>query len=136
MAKMDIPTRYSVVERKHEGLVCDSQYGMTKQSFAAECDINTIMKRYMQTGVAPGTKGVGRYGDFSQVGDYLEAQDIVKNANEQFKALPAVARERFKHDPAKLLQFVMDPKNREEAQKLGLLKDEVKAPVVVDGDKK
>lgn len=123
---MKFETRYTAdVSDRTPGVSCDPMKGLTKQSFEAECDINTIMKRYMQTGVAPGSNGMARYGDYSEVGDYLEAQDVVQIAQQQFKTLPARVRERFKHDPAELLDFVANPANKAEAQMLGLLKEEV-----------
>lgn len=100
----------------------------TKQEFAAECDLNTIMARYTQTGELPAGM-VGTYGDFSEVPDYLEAQIIIARADAQFSALPAEVRARFENDPAKFLDFVHDPDNLEELQKLGMLSEEGSAKV-------
>lgn len=129
---MEILTRYTAVKREYPGEDYSDVESRTKQSFAAECDINTIMRRYVSTGVVPGNARVGRYGDFSNVGDYLEAQSVILEANQQFKALPANVRERFKNNPALMLEFVADKANVEEARKLGLLKEETPAPPVVE----
>lgn len=101
-----------------------------KQAAAEECDINQMMKRYQKTGQLPAGIGVGRYGDFYGVDDYLQAQIVVKTAELQFNWLPSSVREKFSNDPSKLLQFVADEKNLEEARKLGLLKEEIKDPEV------
>lgn len=96
----------------------------TVQSFKAECDINRIMARYIRTGVAPAAVSMGRYGDFSEVGSFHEAQDAVIRAQKQFAALSSKVRDRFKNDPANMLAFVADPKNLDEAASLGLLTEE------------
>lgn len=97
---------------------------VTQQHFRDECDINLMMKRYQRTGILPGDPGralVGSYGDFSEVPEYREALEIIRRAESQFQALPAMVRDRFKNDPAQLLAFVQDKGNREEAIKLGLI---------------
>lgn len=101
----------------------------TKQSFREECDINRIMARYLRSGVLPPGVGVGRYGDFSAVTDFHEAQQIIKEAEAQFASMPAKVRDRFKNDPGVFLAFVGDPANAKEARELGLLKDEPVVPV-------
>lgn len=94
----------------------------TKQSFKAMTDINTIVSRARTTGLVSHVN-VKRpmYGDVSKMGSYQDALNLVNTASEMFMALPAVVRERFSHDPAELLVFLSDPKNRPEAVELGLL---------------
>jgi len=96
----------------------------TEQRYAQECDINTLMAKYMRTGQLPEGIRVGTYGDFAQVTNYFDAQMLVQTAEAQFMALPAKVRARFQNDPAQLLAFVHDPANRAEAQDLGLLASE------------
>lgn len=116
------------------GVDCSVEPDLTKQEFKDECDINVIMARYIRTGVLPPGIGVGMYGDFSDIGSYQEALQIIERASEQFAAQPSGVRDRFNHSPEAFLEFVMNPDNRAEAQKLGLLKDEKPAdPVVVAG---
>lgn len=116
---------YDVHERAKSFPVGNSR---TKQSFKAECDINVLMKKYESTGVLPPGVGVGKYSDFSDVGDYLDAQVTLLRAQDQFDSLPARVRDRFRNDPAQFLTFVMDPANKSEARELGLLQEE--APVI------
>ena len=102
-------------------LDCSVEPSMTKQSFAAECDINTIMARYEHTGVLDFVnENEARYGEFSAV-DYQEAQNIVASANSMFAAMPAALRSRFDNEPAKFLDFVNDERNYLEALDLGLV---------------
>lgn len=96
----------------------------TRQEFYRECDINRMMAKYMKTGVPPVGVGLGRYGDFSSVEDFMQAQEIVRDAVAQFSMLPSKVRERFGNDPSRFLAFIADKANLEEARKLGLLKEE------------
>lgn len=98
----------------------------TKQSFASECDINRIMKRYVSTGVLPAAGIPGTYGDFTGPTELLDAYELVKKAEAQFASLPSAVRERFRNRPAEFLAFVGDEKNRAEAEKLGLLRPDPK----------
>lgn len=113
---------------------------LTKQEFRDECDINIVLSRYRDAPPRPwGTPPTLRYGDFADAPDFLNAQLLVKASEEQFLALPAKVRDRFNHNPVAFLNFVHDPKNRDEARSLGLLKAEVPpvpvAPVPESGSK-
>lgn len=102
---------------------------MTQQNFEAECNINTIMSRYLESGLLPGgTAATAMYGDFSTVTDYRDALETLSNAKDQFAHLSATVRERFRNDPGEFLNFIHDPANKAEAQKLGLLKAEPPPP--------
>lgn len=99
-----------------------SQPTMAKQSFKDECDINTIMKKYQTTGLVSHVNSiVGSYGDYTNVADYQLHLNQVLAANEAFMELPAAIRKRFDNDPAHLLSFLQDEKNRDEAIRLGLI---------------
>lgn len=112
-------------ERKRVAVLCPAEERRTKQSFRDECDINLLMKRYASTGVLPPGVGVGSYGDFSGPQDLLEAQEVIRRAEAQFRALPAEVRARFRNDPERLLAFVQDERNQAEAKRLGLLEEEL-----------
>lgn len=100
----------------------------TKQAFKAECDINTIIARYLKTGqIDLAQRLEPRYGDCTGL-EFQSAMLTVKQAQSLFDELPSAIRSRFRNEPAEFLNFVQDEKNREEAQKLGLLKP-VKTPL-------
>jgi phage internal scaffolding protein len=102
----------------------------TKQAHKEECDINVILKKFQQTGIAPQNSATPRYGDFSDVEDYQSALHAVMNANESFMALPSSIRKRFDNDPTNLLAFLSNPKNLDEAITLGLIeKPATEAPM-------
>lgn len=95
---------------------------VTKQSFAAECDINTIMARYQSTGQMPVLNDrAPQYLDMPGY-DFQEAMNLVLDAQALFADLPSALRSRFGNDPAQFLDFTSNPQNRAELQSLGLLK--------------
>lgn len=102
----------------------------TKQSFKQECDINEILKRAKngQDISKLVNNRVARYGDFTNVPDYRDALDMVNRAEGMFMQLDAKVRERFNNDPGRMISFLQDPANRDEAIKLGL----VNPPLKVD----
>lgn len=107
-------------------LVCLTK-GRTKQSFKDECDINTIIRRFLRTGVMDFTaKNERRYGDCTGL-EYTQAMQKVAAAKSLFNELPGRIRARFDNEPALFLDFVQDERNREEATEMGLLKPVVRA---------
>lgn len=95
---------------------------MAKQSFKAECDINTIMSKYQKTGLIEHVqKFQGSYGDFTSVADYQLSLNQVLDAQNAFDALPSSIRARFQNNPGAMLAFLEDPSNRDEAVRLGLV---------------
>lgn len=100
--------------------------GKTKQSFRQQCDVNTIVEKARKTGLVTHLNAKKpMYMDVGNVPDYQTALDIVNKADSQFSALSAKVRERFGNDPAKMLVFLSDPANSEEAIKLGLVERKV-----------
>lgn len=104
-----------------EGAVSSFPEEGAKQEFQQDCDLNRIMAKYAQTGALPPAAVAPVFGDFSDVGDFLENNNRVKAAHEAFMSLSAQVRERFHNDPAKLIAFVHDEANAAEARELGLL---------------
>lgn len=111
----DIKAASAAVAMRFEG------EGRTKQSFAKECDINEIVRRFGITGKLPQSVRAPTYADYSGVSDYREALEAMSLAEESFAAMPATVRSRFENDPAQFVDFCSDPRNRAEAIKLGLI---------------
>lgn len=100
----------------------NNEPSLTHQEFERECDINQIMKKFDTTGeISHWSRRRGVYGDFSNLGTYEESLTTVMRAQEAFAELSAELRQRFRNDPAELIEFLGDEKNFEEAMKLGLL---------------
>jgi len=97
----------------------------TKNSFVEECNINFIMQRYTKNGTLPDRiREDASYGDYSAAPDFMQAQNLIVRAREQFDSLSSRQRERFGNDPAKFLEFANNAENADEMAKLGLLKPE------------
>lgn len=101
------------------------------QSFKAECDINGIMAKYQRTGVVSWLERRGaEYLDVSEY-DFRAAIETLEKGRDLFQELPSTIRERFGNDPAFFLRFMHDPANKEEAMRLGLLKQPQPPPAPV-----
>lgn len=86
-----------------------------------ETDINSIMADVCRTGMMPIASGNALYGDFLTEGDYHSCQNALIRARDDFMALPSRVRRKFDNDPSKLIGFLSDERNREDAIELGLL---------------
>lgn len=99
--------------------------GRVQQQFKDSVDINKIMKRYHSGGRMTNLSNrPAVYGDFSNVTDYASALRAIQNSQDSFMNLPSQIRSRFENDPAKLLDFLSNKNNRDEAIKLGLIKEQ------------
>ena len=115
------PYNYDMSKASEEsGLSCQDP-SLTQQQFAEETEIRTIVERFGLTGQLPENVTVPQFGDFTEVTDFHSAMNAVREANEAFLQFPAKVRERFNHDPQRLLEFVSDGSNRDEAIKLGFI---------------
>lgn len=96
--------------------------GKTEQAHAKQTDINYILKDYTRTGfIKHANRNEGRYDDVSAV-DFQDAMNIIATANSMFENLPSTIRKRFNNNPAEFLDFVQNPDNGPEMEKLGILK--------------
>ena len=140
MSKVDLYKGQKVILRREGQIVyqredgsigvdsCDYAETMTQQQYQSECDINNIMKSYVQTGELPLKQRVGQFMDVSNVGSFHEMMNQVIAAEDAFMQFPAQLRSKFENDPQKMYEWLSDDKNYEEALSLGLV-DEKKAEV-------
>lgn len=120
-AEMDVVSVCFPVGRERADFTSTDK-SLTQQHLAAECDINNIIRKFEKTGlVTHVTDKVARFGDFTNLPDYQAMLNTVRSAESQFMLLPAEMRERFDNDPARLVEFLSDSRNRDEAIKLGIL---------------
>ncbi|WNK12396.1 MAG: internal scaffolding protein [Microvirus sp.] len=111
---------------ENTGLLCRDE-SRTIQEQKEDADINTVVRRFGLTGELPSDLRTPQYGDFTGITDYQTALNSIQAANEAFMQLPAKIRSRFEHDPAKYVDFCMNPENRKEGEELGIFnKIEVK----------
>lgn len=119
------PQFYSEFDHLHPKVDFSDSSSMTRQEFKDEANVNNLLKRYALTGsfydpmVLP--KATLQFGDFTTCGDYQHACDVIIRMREYFDSLPLEIRKRFNYDPSALLNFLADPENRGEAEKLGLI---------------
>jgi phage internal scaffolding protein len=130
------PYNYDTNAASNEsGLRCEDAT-RTQQHFKDETDINNILRMFNITGQLPKKAITPQYGDFTGISDYHGALNAVIAAEDQFMTLPATLRARFDNDPQELIEFLNNPENLQEAQKLGLVnKTEASAPMESTSEK-
>lgn len=113
---------------RETGLAIDPDDSVVQQQFKDECDINVIVKRFGLTGELPNGIDMPVSGDFTGVTDFHTAMNMVRQAQESFQELPGEIRERFNNDPAKVIAFLENANNRDEAVRLGMIAKPVEKP--------
>lgn len=106
---------------KETGIAIDPDESVVQQQFAEEVDINTIVRRFGLTGELPNGINMPVSGDFTGVTDFHTAMNLIRQSEAAFAELPGEVREKFGNDPARVISFLDDEKNREEAIRLGLV---------------
>lgn len=99
----------------------NNEPSLTQQSDIADSEINIIGPKYIKTGIATVTSRKALFGDFTQAPTFADAQQMILAAEDAFEALPAKVRERFDNQTGKLVEFLLDPDNKDQAIKLGLI---------------
>ena len=83
--------------------------------------MNYILREYTRTGfIKHSNENKGTYDDIP-VQDFQDAMFIVGEANQMFNELPGHVRKALDNDPAKFLEFVQNPENKDKMQELGIL---------------
>lgn len=102
---------------------------LTQQHHKEQCDVNSIMKKYRNTGLIEHvSRYQGSYGDFVNAPDYHTALNKMIEADAMFLTVPSDIRELFDNDPGRFLEFVMNDENEDEMRELGLLPKRPKEP--------
>nr|QJB19129.1 MAG: internal scaffolding protein [Microvirus sp.] len=98
---------------------------LTRQEFAAECDINTIMARYEQSGaISHVNRAEPMFLDTTLYPDLQASMDAFREAAAAFNSLPAVVRREFDNDPQRFVDFAVDPENLPRMREWGLAEPE------------
>lgn len=112
-------------DREAVARFCEKDFTKTKsltsQAPADEVDINKIMARISKGQTVLASSGEPFYGDVSELGGLQEAFMKVQEAEDLFMQYPADVREKFDNDPIRLVEFLNDEKNYDEALKMGLV---------------
>nr|QJB20793.1 MAG: internal scaffolding protein [Microvirus sp.] len=113
-----------------------TQDSLTKQSHKDEVDILNVMRRYTTSGLPLPTASEASFVDLVGAGDYLTSLNKINEAKEAFLGLSSSIRDKFNNDPALFLNFVHDPKNKDELVKLGLSKKPIVESIIKDSENK
>ena len=121
-------TKFSPPESK--GLDFTDVKSLTSQADIADADINEILRRSKISGhIDPALfRNFGSYVDATNRESLLGLYIINAEAQQRFEALPAATRFRFGNDYKKLVEFLEDPANDDEAIKMGF-KERKQTPV-------
>ncbi|QCQ84907.1 internal scaffolding protein [Blackfly microvirus SF02] len=94
---------------------------LTRQEFAEECDINTIMARYEAGGaISHVNRAQPVYLDTTLYPGLQASMDAFREASLAFAALPASVRKEFDNDPQQFVDFALDEKNIDRMRDWGL----------------
>lgn len=121
MAKVNVVPDAPLGEARDVRPVTVCKEPPVRQSPSEAIDINVIMAKYDKSGLVPFVNAEALYADVSTFGDYRDAIERVKAADDMFNVLPLKVRQRFNFDPAAFVAFCMDEKNRPELIELGLV---------------
>lgn len=114
---------YAEIDRANPDIYCDCSNlpSLTRQEFAEDCDINTLMSKYEKTGVISHfNNGTPQYLDISDIPDLQMAHLVLSEASAAFMRLPANVRREFDNDPIKFTEFAGNPDNLEKMREWGL----------------
>lgn len=123
---MEIRSRYS---KRHPVQLNTGSESYVQQQFKDDCDIHVIVNKFRQGLPVHVMEQPPLFGDFSDVKDFQEAQNLIASTSQFFESLPSDLRARFGNNPAQFLEFVNNPDNIEEAISLGILQ---KAPESIE----
>jgi len=110
---------------------------MTRQEFAEDADLNTLMKRYEgHVGAGPGGLPPGKvdprdmvFMDYTALpSDLMSYHAYMFTAEREFMSLPADVRREFANDPFSFAEFAADPENLPQMRTWGLAPAEKAKP--------
>lgn len=123
----EIPKDYSgkvIMIRKNGSrrvFTVNNQPSLTDQQWKKDCDVNSIIASHHKTGQIPHLAKIqGQFADVSEIQDLLPSLMKVEIASQSFLKLPPATRSRFGNKMENMITFLQDPKNSDEAIKLGL----------------
>lgn len=94
---------------------------LTQQQFKDDANPNVLLEKFKIGEILEQHPLNTNYGDFTQVTTYEEAHDLLRQAEHEFMQLPLKIRNRFENNPQKLMDFLNNPENRDEAIALKLI---------------
>jgi len=121
MAKLIIRTPYDGLPPADPGVSCTAEESKTVQSHKEYCDIDKQIQLAGSGNILQGNAKTPIYGDFSEVPkDLLSQHALVQQFENDFHQHKPEIRAKFGNNPAKMAEWLQDPKNLEESYTLGL----------------
>lgn len=114
--------KYPEPERDSKGKILY----VTEQAHKDSVDINKIVKKYSKTGLIEHINHIEAAWGTLDGKDFKDMMDKITGIQEDFDRLPSPIRNKFNHNPEKMLAYLADEKNTNEAIELGLLKAHTK----------
>tara|TARA_B100000700_G_scaffold290217_1_gene348104 strand:+ start:476 stop:907 length:432 start_codon:yes stop_codon:yes gene_type:complete len=94
----------------------------TVQADQDKADIRMILRKYEQVGIVDQLNaGEAQFVDVSELGDYVDVMNVVREAEATFMKLPSKTREIFGHDVANWLDYCHDKDKRDELVEAGVI---------------
>lgn len=117
------PKNSNGTEKKAVPIVdCSKDELLTVQADTDQADINKIIARFEKAGMMDQlNKGEPFYGDVSDFDGLQDAYIKVQEAEKLFMKMDARIRSRFDNDAVKLVRFLEDERNYDEAVVLGIV---------------
>lgn len=120
---MKFATQYTLKEEREGNFsTYNDEPTMTQQGDAEGTNINVIMAKYTKTGQMPQLIAQPLFGDFTDMPDYRQAIERIRDAEDAFLQVPAKVRARFGNDPGEFIKFASNPDNKAELIQMGLTK--------------
>lgn len=92
----------------------DGEIVRVEQSHKDEVNINNIVKRHGADLIAKTASLVQlRYDDVT-TNDFQETMQLIVKGNETFMSLPHEVREEFRNDPARYMDYIRNPENKQD----------------------
>lgn len=118
---IEIKTAYGP---KENPVTINNEVTMTKQSLAANLDVNNIIKRYTKTGILLNAQNLEAvYGEITSM-DLREALEKVSKADEMFSQVPSKIRAQFDNDAGAFIDFATNPANIAQMREWGFANPE------------
>ena len=131
---IQIKTRYSYAKGPGISFTKDNPKAVSKtqQHFKKEANINCIMRKYSKSGLLTDPTVIPtrtpKFDDYSNVKDFHAMQNMILEIQSYFDSLPADIRRKFDNDPHIMQEWIINPDNKDEAIKLGLLETITEEP--------
>lgn len=115
---MPAPKPRNIYERTAVQVYKKPGQSLTEQHHARSCDINTIMAKYIKTGIIEHVNNYEpTFGDVSGL-DFKKAMDTVALVKSEFANMPAYVRDHFNQDEAAYLEKVSTPEGVQELKNI------------------